>query len=47
MKSLYVKFVVITIGIMIFSGIFAFLLSNTYYQQKLKPYNDQKIQKSH
>ncbi|MEK3808761.1 HAMP domain-containing sensor histidine kinase [Bacillus sp. FSL H8-0547] len=42
MKSLYVKFVVITIGIMIFSGIFAFLLSNTYYQQKLKPYNDQK-----
>ncbi|MGN7478576.1 sensor histidine kinase [Solibacillus silvestris] len=42
MKSLYVKFVVITIGIMIFSGIFAFLISNTYYQQKLKPYNDQK-----
>lgn len=27
---------------MIFSGIFAFLISNTYYQQKLKPYNDQK-----
>ncbi|MFD2628159.1 sensor histidine kinase [Oceanobacillus kapialis] len=42
MRSLYVKFVVITIGIMIFSGIFAFLISNTYYQQKLKPYNDQK-----
>lgn len=42
MKSLYVKFVVITIGIMIFSGIVAFLISNTYYQQKLKPYNDQK-----
>lgn len=42
MRSLYVKFVMITIGIMIFSGIFAFLISNTYYQQKLKPYNDQK-----
>lgn len=42
MRSLYVKFVVITIGIMILSGIFAFLISNTYYQQKLKPYNDQK-----
>lgn len=43
MRSLYVKFVVFTIGIMVFSGIFAFLISNTYYQQKLKPYNDQKI----
>lgn len=42
MKSLYVKFVVITIGIMILSGILAFLISNTYYQQKLKPSNDQK-----
>lgn len=42
MKSLYVKFVVITVGIMVFSGILAFLLSNTFYQQKLKPYNDQK-----
>nr|WP_144924721.1 HAMP domain-containing sensor histidine kinase [Paenibacillus bovis] len=42
MRSLYVKFVVITIGIMIFSGILAFFISNTYYQQKLKPYNDQK-----
>ncbi|GLB60081.1 sensor histidine kinase [Cytobacillus sp. NCCP-133] len=43
MKSLYIKFVVITIGIMIFSSIFAFLISNTYYHQKLKPHNDQKI----
>ena len=42
MRSLYVKFVVITIGIMLFSGIFAFLISNTYYQQKLKSYNDEK-----
>ncbi|QNG58407.1 HAMP domain-containing histidine kinase [Bacillus sp. PAMC26568] len=45
MKSLYVKFVVITIGIMILSSIFAFLISNTYYQQKLKPYNDKKVTK--
>ncbi|AZV44979.1 hypothetical protein BAOM_4399 [Peribacillus asahii] len=42
MRSLYVKFVVITIGIMIISSVTAFLLSNAYYQQKLKPYNDQK-----
>lgn len=42
MRSLYVKFVMITIGIMILSGILAFFISNTYYQQKLKPYNDQK-----
>lgn len=43
MKSLYIKFFVITIGIMIISSVFAFLISNTYYQQKLKPYNDHKI----
>lgn len=42
MRSLYVKFVVITIGIMILSSGIAFLLSNAYYHQKLKPYNDQK-----
>lgn len=45
MRTLYVKFVVITIGIMILSSILAFFISNTYYQQKLKPYNDQKITK--
>lgn len=43
MKTLYVKFVVITIGIMLLSSILAFLISNAYYQQKLKPDNDQKI----
>jgi signal transduction histidine kinase len=42
MKSLYVKFVMIIIGIMIISSGFAFLVSNVYYQQKLKPANDQK-----
>lgn len=45
MKSLYVKFIVITIGIMIFSSMLAFLLSNAYYQQNLKPQNDEKITK--
>ncbi|UYZ22558.1 sensor histidine kinase [Mesobacillus jeotgali] len=43
MKSLYVKFVVITIGIMIFSSMLAFFISNAYYQQNLKPQNDEKI----
>ena len=42
MKSLYVKFVVITIGIMLISSVVAFMLSNVYYHQKLKPVNDQK-----
>ncbi|WP_042357321.1 sensor histidine kinase [Bacillus rubiinfantis] len=42
MKSLYLKFVVITIGIMIVSSVTAFFISNAYYQQKIKPYNDQK-----
>ncbi|MCG5105086.1 sensor histidine kinase [Oceanobacillus alkalisoli] len=43
MRTLYVKLVVATIGIMIFSSILAFILSNMYYQQKLKPENDEKI----
>nr|WP_040346892.1 HAMP domain-containing sensor histidine kinase [Neobacillus bataviensis] len=43
MKSLYSKFAFITIMIMIFSGIFSFLLSNIYYQVKLKQQNDAKI----
>lgn len=42
MRSLYVKFVVMTIGIMLFSCVFAFIISNIYYHQKLKPVNDQK-----
>lgn len=43
MKSLYIKFVVVTISIMLFSGLLAFLLSNVYYQKELKPYNDKKM----
>lgn len=42
MRTFYVKFIVITSGMMFFSFILAFLISNTYYQQKLKPYNDEK-----
>ncbi|RFB15365.1 sensor histidine kinase [Bacillus sp. HNG] len=42
MKTLYVKFIVITIGMMFISFILAFIVSNSYYQQKLKPINDQK-----
>ncbi len=43
MKSLYVKFAVTTITIMVVSGLLSFMFSNFYYQQKLKPYNDEKI----
>lgn len=42
MKTLYVKFIVVTIGMMLISFILAFIISNGYYQQKLKPVNDQK-----
>lgn len=42
MRSLYVKFAVTTIGIMLVSGLLAFMFSNFYYQQKLKPENDEK-----
>lgn len=42
MRSLYVKFAVVTIGIMLLSGVIAFLASNAYYQHSLKPQNDAK-----
>ncbi|MEC1525342.1 HAMP domain-containing sensor histidine kinase [Neobacillus niacini] len=42
MRTLYVKFIVITTGMMLISFILAFLISNTYYHQKIKPVNDQK-----
>lgn len=42
MRTLYVKFIVITTGMMLISFIFAFLISNAYYHQKVKPLNDQK-----
>ena len=40
MKSLYSKFVVVTLAIMIGSATIGFLLVNTYYHQQLKEQND-------
>ena len=42
MKSLYVKFVVMTRGIMTLSFFIAFVVSNAYYQYNLKDSNDAK-----
>ncbi|MBQ0139087.1 MAG: HAMP domain-containing histidine kinase [Kurthia sp.] len=42
MKTLYAKFVLTTIGIMIFSGLLSFVISNVYYHEVLKPKNDEK-----
>ena len=42
MRSLYGKFMVITVLIMIVSGLIAFLSVNTYYHQVLKVENDEK-----
>ncbi|WP_338452992.1 HAMP domain-containing sensor histidine kinase [Niallia oryzisoli] len=42
MKTLYAKFIVITIGMMFVSFMLAFIISNMYYQQKVKPLNDEK-----
>ncbi|WML58853.1 HAMP domain-containing sensor histidine kinase [Neobacillus sp. PS2-9] len=42
MKSLYGRFVLTTILIMLFSTIFGFLLTNTYYQSVVKERNDKK-----
>ncbi|MFC6604727.1 hypothetical protein ACFQDF_29555 [Ectobacillus funiculus] len=43
MRTLYVRFVMITICIMILSSVLTFLLSNVFYHAYLKPYNDQKV----
>lgn len=42
LRSLYSKFAVTTIAIMLVSFLFAFFISNTYYQHYLKPDNDAK-----
>ncbi|WP_271398089.1 sensor histidine kinase [Salinicoccus roseus] len=42
MRSLYSTFTATTIGIMLLSFLTAFFISNTYYQQYLKPENDEK-----
>ncbi|WHZ03569.1 HAMP domain-containing sensor histidine kinase [Neobacillus sp. YX16] len=43
MKSLYGKFALTTIFIMVLSGVLSFVISNLYYQHSLKPQNDDKI----
>ncbi|WP_077324160.1 sensor histidine kinase [Virgibacillus siamensis] len=43
MRTLYVRIIVITMVIMIASAIIAFAVTNLYYQQFLKPKNDEKI----
>ncbi|PEZ02208.1 sensor histidine kinase [Bacillus sp. AFS018417] len=45
MRSLYSRFVIISIVIMLVSSIVGFLLSNVYYHIYLKPYNSEKILK--
>lgn len=45
MRSLYGKFILVTVAIMILSGLIAFLSVNTYYHQKLKGENDDKNMK--
>jgi signal transduction histidine kinase len=43
MKSLYGKFALTTIFIMVLSGVLSFVISNLYYQHSLKSQNDLKI----
>lgn len=43
MRTLYVRIIVITMVIMIASAIIAFAVTNIYYQQFLKPKNDEKV----
>jgi signal transduction histidine kinase len=42
MKSIYSKFALTTIVIILTSTLFGFFISNTYYHQKTKPLNDEK-----
>ncbi|GAB4075185.1 HAMP domain-containing sensor histidine kinase [Barrientosiimonas marina] len=43
MRTLYMRIIVITMVIMILSGIASFLVTNGYYQFYLKPVNDDKV----
>ncbi|MGY0693966.1 HAMP domain-containing sensor histidine kinase [Virgibacillus sp. FSP13] len=43
MRTLYVRIIVVTMLIMISSSIIAFIATNVYYHQFLKPKNDQKV----
>src|SRR5690625_2971100 len=42
MRSLYGKFLIFTIGIMVSSAILAFLVVNTYYHKQMRAQNDEK-----
>src|SRR5699024_5356980 len=42
LRTLYVKFSVITISIILLCTIYAFFIANAYYQFNLKTYNDEK-----
>lgn len=42
MRSLYSKYILFAVGIMLASGLIAFLAVNTFYHQSLKPQNDAK-----
>lgn len=43
MRSLYFRVFLITVAVIFASSMLGFLLSNTYYHVKLKPYNDEKL----
>ncbi|MEW9700400.1 sensor histidine kinase [Paenibacillus sp. SI8] len=43
MRSLYFRVFIITVAVIFASSILGFILSNTYYHVKLKPYNDEKL----
>ncbi|WP_260865846.1 sensor histidine kinase [Paenibacillus xylanexedens] len=42
-SSLYFRVFIITIAVIVVSGILGFLFSNIYYHVKLKPFNDEKL----
>lgn len=44
-QTLYVRIIVVTMGIMLLSGIIAFIVANVYYHFNLKPKNDAKVTK--
>lgn len=43
MRTLYVRIIAMTMGIMIASALIAFIATNVYYQHYLKPENDAKV----
>lgn len=43
MKSLYSRIVLTTVAVMVLSSALAFVLANVFYQNRLKPVNDDKI----